>query len=47
MMSKNLNGTTILNINGVSYGCIIMRISKSEAVNVLQNADLTKQNGTL
>ena len=33
----------ILNICGIDYCCIINRISKSDAVNVLQNAGLTEK----
>ena len=40
MMSTKLNDITILNIEGVDYGCII---NKSEAINLLQNADLTEE----
>ena len=47
MMSVNLDNIAILNIQGVDYCCIINRISKSDAVNLLQNADLTKNSGTL
>ena len=43
MMSKNLNDIDILNINDVDYRCIISQINKSEAINLLQNADLTKK----
>ena len=32
---------TISNINGADYRCIINGISKSDATNVLQNAELT------
>ena len=40
MISTNLKDIAILNIGGVDYGCII---NKSEAVNLLQNADLTEE----
>ena len=43
MMSKNLNDIDILNINDVDYRCIISQINKSEVINLLQNADLTKK----
>ena len=33
--------TAILNIKGSDYRCIISSVSKNEAVNFLQNADLT------
>ena len=37
----NFNDIAILNIKGSNYRCIISRISKSEAINLMQNADLT------
>ena len=36
-----------LNINGADYRCIITWISKSEAVNLLQKADLNEKRRTL
>ena len=47
MMSINLGDIAILNINGSDYGFIISVISKNEAINLLQNADLTEKIGTL
>ena len=50
MMSMNFSNIAILNINVADYCdycCIISRISKSEAVNLLQNIDLTEKSGTL
>ena len=47
MMSMNLDDIAILNIEGTNYYCIIGRISKSEAINVMQNSDLTEKSGTL
>ena len=41
MMSTNLNDISILNINGPDYHCIISRFSKTKALNLLQNADLS------
>ena len=38
----NLNDIAILNIKGSDYRCIISLISKNEAINLLQNADLTE-----
>ena len=35
MMSMNLSNIAILNINSADYCCIISRISKSEAINVM------------
>ena len=43
MMSINLDDIAILNIRGVDYRCIINRISETEAVNLLQNVDLTEK----
>ena len=40
MMSTNLSDIAILNIKGSGYCCIISLISKTEAINVMQNADL-------
>ena len=45
MMSINLNGIAILNSRGVDYCCIINGISKSDAVNLMQNDDKTKERG--
>ena len=39
LMSANLSDIAILNISGVAYCCIITRISKSKAVNLLQKTD--------
>ena len=44
MMFVNINDIAILNIQGVYYCCIISRISESEALNLLRNAE---ENGTL
>ena len=43
MVSMNLNDTAILNITGSDYCCIISLISKNEAINLMQNADLTEK----
>ena len=42
----NLNDM-LLNIRGVYYHYHIYRFSKSDAVNLLQNADLTEKRGIL
>ena len=45
-MSTNVNDIATLNINGVDYRRIIRiisLISKNEAVNLLQNTDLTEK----
>ena len=47
MMAMNLSDIAILNIHGADYCCILNRISKSEAVNLLQKADLSLKSGTL
>ena len=47
MMSVSLSDIAILNIKAYDYHCIISLISKSEAINLMQNADLTEKSGTL
>ena len=47
MISVNLSDIAILNVQGSDYGCIITSISKNEAINLLQNADLTEKRGTI
>ena len=47
MMSVNLSDIAIFNIKGSDYCCIISLISKSEALNLMQNAALTEKIGTL
>ena len=42
-MSVNLSDIAILNFKGSDYSCIIIIISKNEAIQLLQNADLTKK----
>ena len=42
-MSVNLSDIAILNIKKADYGCIISEISKSEAIDLMQNIDLTKK----
>ena len=43
MTSMNLSDIAILNIKGSDYHCIISRISKSQAIKLLQNIDLTEK----
>ena len=43
----NLSDIAILNIKGSEYHCIISLISKNEAINLMQNADLNKKSRTL
>ena len=47
IMSMNLSGLAILNIKSGDYCCIINRIRKNEAINLMQTADLTENNRTL
>ena len=37
----------ILNIKYSDYCCIISLINKNEAINLMQNADLTEKSGSL
>ena len=46
-MSMNLSVIAILNIRCADYPCIISEISKSEAINLMQNIDLTEKSRTL
>ena len=46
-LSLNLSNTVMLNINGIDYCCIINRISKHDAVNLLQDSDLNGKSETL
>ena len=46
MMPMNLNDIAILNIKSSDYCYIISLISKNEAINVMQNADLTRKSRT-
>ena len=39
--------TVPLNIRSIDCGCIINGISKNNAINILQNADLIKERGEL
>ena len=39
----NLSDIAISNLKGSSYCCIISLISKNEAINLMQNADLTEK----
>ena len=47
MMSMNLSDIAILSIKNSDYHSIITGISKSEAIKLLQNIDLTEKSGTL
>ena len=46
MMFTNLDDLVLLKITAVDYRCIIDANSKSEAVNLLENADLIEKSGT-
>ena len=46
-MSMNLSDIAISNIEDSDYRCIISGISKSEAINLMQNIDLNEKRGTL
>ena len=43
MMSMNFNDIAIWNIKESDYRCVINRISKNEATNVMQNANMTEK----
>ena len=45
MMSLTINDITILNISGIDYRCSINRISKSDSVNLLRDAELIEERG--
>ena len=47
MMSMNLSDIPILNIIGSNYRRIISLISKNEAMQLIQNANLTEKSRTL
>ena len=47
MMFMNLRDIYIFNIKNVDCCCIINGISKSDAVKLFQNIDLTEKSGTL
>ena len=47
IMSMNLSDIFILKIKSADYCCTITGISKSEAINLLQNIYLTEKSGTL
>ena len=47
MISVNLSNIAIINIHGANYRCIVSRIRKSEAINLMQNIDLSGKSRTL
>ena len=46
-MSLSLREIAMLNIKGPDYCCIINLISRNEALNLMEIADLTEKSGTL
>ena len=46
-MSINLSDIAILYIKGFDYCCIISLISKNEAINIMQNSDLSEKSGIM
>ena len=47
MMSINLSDVAISNIKGSDYCCIISLIRKNEAINLMENPNLTEKSETL
>ena len=47
MMSMNLSNINILNVKSVDCHCIFSEISKNEAINLLENINLTRKRETL
>ena len=47
MMSMNLIDIALSNIKGANYCCVISRINKSEAVNLMHNIYMTEKSQTL
>ena len=47
MMPMNSSDIAILNIKDANYHCIISGINKNEAINLMQNANLTEKSRTL
>ena len=45
MMSAKLSDISISNIISADYHCIIIRISKSEALHLMHNIGVTKKSG--
>ena len=43
IMSLNLSNIAVLKIHSIDYDCSIARISKSDAINLIQNIDLSKK----
>ena len=47
LMPVNFSDVALLNNKGSGYCCIFKLISRNEAINLMQNADLTEKSGTL
>ena len=47
MVSIDIKNITVLNINGLDYRFIIVGICKSEAINLLKNANFSDKSGSL
>ena len=47
LMCMNLRNIAILNIKASDYRCIIILMSKNEAINLMENGDLTEKTGIL
>ena len=47
MMSMKLSNIVILKIECSDYRCVVCLISKNEAINLMQKADLAEQSETL
>ena len=46
MMSMELSDIAILSIKSADYCCVFSRISKNEAINVIQNINLIEKSRT-
>ena len=46
-MSIDIYSAATLNIYGVDYHCIIVEISKNEAINIFKISDLSKKTGSI
>ena len=47
LISIDLSRIPVLNIHGADFCCMTNVISKSEIINLLQNADFIEKSGTL
>ena len=47
MMSNTVSDIAVSNIKSSDYHCIISLISKDATINLMQNADFERKNGTL